>query len=60
MRQKNEKFANDVRAGKTAVKPSTREKLKSKSPIGYTALTIFVFVLVGGGLCFPSLTECYD
>jgi hypothetical protein len=49
MRQKNEKFANDVRAGKTAVHPSTRDKLKKKSPVGYTALAILVFVLVGGG-----------
>ena len=38
-----------MRAGKTAVKPSTRERLQKKSPLGYTALTIIIFVLVGGG-----------
>lgn len=59
MRQKNEKFANNVRAGKTAVQPSTRDKLKKKSPIGYTALVIIIFVLVGGGLCLvPNLIAC--
>ncbi|KAG8757804.1 hypothetical protein FRC14_001453 [Serendipita sp. 396] len=50
MRQKNEKFASNVRAGKTAVQPSAREKLKKKSPIGYTALSIIIFVVIGGGI----------
>jgi len=50
MRQKNEKFANNVRAGKQAVHPSVRERLKKRSPIGYTALVIIAFVLMGGGI----------
>lgn len=49
MRQKNEKFANNVRAGKQAVQPSVREKLQKRSPVGYTALVVLGFVLVGGG-----------
>ncbi|KIM32388.1 hypothetical protein M408DRAFT_218133 [Serendipita vermifera MAFF 305830] len=50
MRQKNEKFANNVRAGKTAVQPSTRDRLQKKSPIGYTALAVLIFVLAGAGV----------
>ena len=49
MRQKNEKFASNVRAGKPAVQPSTRDRLKKKSPIGYTAVAVLVFVLAGAG-----------
>jgi len=49
MRQKNEKFASNVRAGKQAVQPSTRDRLKKKSPIGYTAVGVLIFVLVGAG-----------
>ncbi|CCA70147.1 hypothetical protein PIIN_04086 [Serendipita indica DSM 11827] len=50
IRRKNEKFAENVRSGKTAVQPSTREKLQKRSPIGYTALSIIIFVVIGGGV----------
>ena len=48
MRQKNEKFAQKVREGKTAVKPSMRDKLANKSPVPLWALGLCVFVVLGG------------
>jgi len=48
MRQKNEKFAQKVREGKHAVKPSMRDKLANKSPIPLWALGLCVFVVLGG------------
>jgi len=54
MRQKNEKFAQKVREGKAAVKPSTRDKLAAKSPIPLWVLGLCIFV-VGGGFFFELL-----
>ena len=48
MRQKNEKFAKDVRAGKQATHPSSRDKLAKRSPLGTFALGAIIFVVVGG------------
>lgn len=48
MRQKNEKFAQKVREGKHAVKPSMRDKVANKSPIPLWALGLCVFVVMGG------------
>lgn len=51
MRQKNEQFANRVRSGKTAVKPSRQERLEKRSPISLWALGAILFVVLGGGTC---------
>ncbi|KDR85525.1 hypothetical protein GALMADRAFT_108738 [Galerina marginata CBS 339.88] len=48
MRQRNAKFANDVRAGKQATHPSRQDKLKQRSPVGLWALGLVVFVVIGG------------
>jgi len=48
MRQKNEKFAKDVRAGKQATHPSSRDKLAKRSPLNNIALGAIIFVVVGG------------
>jgi hypothetical protein len=51
MRQKNEKFAKDAKAGKKPTHLSRQEKLQRKSPINLYALAAVVFVVVGGGMC---------
>ncbi|KAF8167558.1 hypothetical protein B0H34DRAFT_792270 [Crassisporium funariophilum] len=48
MRQRNTKFANDVRAGKKATHPSRQDKLAHRSPLGVWALGTIVFIVVGG------------
>ncbi|KAF8203900.1 hypothetical protein BJ912DRAFT_941350 [Pholiota molesta] len=50
LRQRNNKFANDVRSGKKAVKPSRQDKLAHRSPVGLWALGVIVFVVIGGVL----------
>lgn len=50
MRQRNAKFASDVRAGKQATHPSRQEKLKQRSPVSLWALGMVVFVVIGGGM----------
>lgn len=49
MRQRNEKFAKDVRAGKKPTHPSRQEAYAKRSPINLWALGVVVFVVVGGG-----------
>jgi hypothetical protein len=49
MRQRNNKFASDVRAGKKAAHPSRQEKLAQRSPLNLWALGLVVFVVMGGG-----------
>ena len=49
MRQRNNKFATDVRAGKKATHPSRQEKLARRSPLNLWALGLVVFVVLGGG-----------
>ena len=49
MRQRNNKFANDVRAGKKATHPSRQEKLAKRSPLSVWALGLVVFIVFGGG-----------
>jgi len=48
MKKKNEKFANDARAGKKPTKLSRQERLLKRSPISLWALGIVLFVVVGG------------
>jgi len=50
MRQRNAKFANDIRAGKTATRPSRQDKLAHRSPLSLWALGVIVFVVIGGVL----------
>jgi Ribosome associated membrane protein RAMP4 len=50
MRQRNAKFANDVRAGKKAIHPSRQDKLAKRSPLSLWALGLVVFVVLGGGM----------
>ncbi|KAI6031351.1 hypothetical protein PISMIDRAFT_671094 [Pisolithus microcarpus 441] len=50
LRQKNAQFANAVRSGKKAVRPSRQEQLSKRSPISLWALGIVLFVVVGGVL----------
>jgi len=50
MRQRNEKFAKDVREGKKAVHPSRQDKLARRTPVGVWALGLVVFVVIGGVL----------
>jgi len=50
MRQRNEKFAKDIREGKKAVHPSRQEKLARRTPVGVWALGAVVFVVIGGVL----------
>ncbi|CAE6523392.1 unnamed protein product [Rhizoctonia solani] len=50
IKTKNARFAQNARAGKTAPRPSYRDRLAKKSPLGYTALTAIVFVVCGGVL----------
>jgi len=52
MRQKNEKFAQKVREGKHAVKPSMRDRIVNKTPIPMWALGLCIFVVMGGCECF--------
>ena len=54
MRQRNNKFANDVRAGKKAAHPSRQEKLAQRSPLNLWALGLVVFVVMGGGTYIQS------
>jgi len=49
IKRKNAAFANAVRSGKTAVKPSSRDSYK-KTPIGLWALGVVVFVVCGSVL----------
>ena len=49
MRQRNNKFASDVRAGKRATHPSRQEKLAQRSPLNLWILGLVVFVVIGGG-----------
>ncbi|KAG1754724.1 uncharacterized protein EDB91DRAFT_1042563, partial [Suillus paluster] len=48
LRRKNAQFANAVRSGKKAVKPSHQERLSKRSPLSLWALGIVLFVVVGG------------
>ncbi|KAG8712174.1 hypothetical protein FRC08_014934 [Ceratobasidium sp. 394] len=50
IKTKNARYANNVRAGRTTSKPSYRERLQKRSPVGLTALTMIAFVVVGGAL----------
>ncbi|RDB29145.1 hypothetical protein Hypma_016048 [Hypsizygus marmoreus] len=50
MRQRNEKFAKDARAGKKPTHPSRQEQLAKRSPINIWALGVIVFVVLGGVL----------
>jgi len=45
---KNNAFANDVRKGKTAVRPSQRQKAEQRAPLSTIALGIVAFVVFGG------------
>jgi len=47
IRRKNAAFADAVKAGKSAVKPNSRD-LKKTSPLGLWALGMIVFVVCGG------------
>ena len=49
MRQRNEQFGAKARAGKNPVNASRKDKLAKQSPIGLWALSIVLFVVVGGG-----------
>jgi Ribosome associated membrane protein RAMP4 len=49
MKKKNEKFANDARAGKKPTKLSHQDRLAKRSPISLWALGIVLFVVIGGG-----------
>uniref|UniRef100_A0A8H7Y5B5 Stress-associated endoplasmic reticulum protein n=1 Tax=Psilocybe cubensis TaxID=181762 RepID=A0A8H7Y5B5_PSICU len=48
MRKRNNKFANDVRAGKQATHQSRQDKLAKRSPLNLWALGVIVFVVIGG------------
>ncbi|KAG2050611.1 hypothetical protein BDR06DRAFT_940109 [Suillus hirtellus] len=50
LRRKNAQFANAVRSGKKAVKPSHQEMLAKRSPINLWALGVILFVVMGGVL----------
>lgn len=50
LRQKNAQFANAVRSGKRAVKPSRQEQSSKRTPVGLWALALILFVVVGGVL----------
>jgi hypothetical protein len=50
LRRKNAQFANAVRSGKKAVKPSRQEMMGKRSPISLWALGIVLFVVIGGVL----------
>ncbi|KAG2350953.1 hypothetical protein BDR05DRAFT_955101 [Suillus weaverae] len=50
LRRKNAQFANAVRSGKKAVKPSHQEMMKKRSPISLWALGVVLFVVIGGVL----------
>ncbi|KAJ8582089.1 hypothetical protein M405DRAFT_582678 [Rhizopogon salebrosus TDB-379] len=50
LRRKNAQFANAVRSGKKAVRPSYQERMAKRSPISLWALGIVLFVVVGGVL----------
>lgn len=58
LRQKNAQFANRVRSGKAAVKPSRQERLAKRSPISLWALGIILFVVVGGGTLWRLISGC--
>jgi len=55
MKKKNEKFANDARAGKKPTKLSHQDRLAKRSPISLWALGIVLFVVIGGGT--PSMFD---
>ncbi|KIK81883.1 hypothetical protein PAXRUDRAFT_832552 [Paxillus rubicundulus Ve08.2h10] len=48
LRHKNAQFANAVKSGKKAVKPSRQEQLLKRSPVSLWALGIVLFVILGG------------
>jgi len=48
LRQRNEKFAKDARAGKNPTHLSRQEKLAKRSPINLWALGVICFVVIGG------------
>ncbi|KAF8845992.1 hypothetical protein BDN67DRAFT_890965, partial [Paxillus ammoniavirescens] len=48
LRHKNAQFANAVKSGKKAVKPSRQEQLSKRSPVSLWALGIVLFVILGG------------
>ncbi|KAF9056042.1 hypothetical protein BJ165DRAFT_1430429 [Panaeolus papilionaceus] len=50
MRQRNKKFAEDVKSGKKAVHSSRHDKLAHRSPVSVWALGLIVFVVIGGVL----------
>ncbi|KIK41644.1 hypothetical protein CY34DRAFT_85051, partial [Suillus luteus UH-Slu-Lm8-n1] len=47
LRRKNAQFANAVRSGKKAVKPSRQEMMAKRSPISLWALGVVLFVVIG-------------
>jgi len=63
MRQRNNKFASDVRAGKKAVHSSHQDKLAKRSPLSLWTLGLVVFVVLGGGtyiLFTKAQSSCTD
>lgn len=48
MRQRNAKFAKDVREGKKATHASRQDKMAQKSALSLWALGLVVFVVIGG------------
>ncbi|KAG2155709.1 hypothetical protein DEU56DRAFT_724773, partial [Suillus clintonianus] len=50
LRRKNAQFANAVRSGKKAVKPSRQDKMAKRSPLSLWALGVVLFVVIGGVL----------
>ncbi|KAG2076737.1 hypothetical protein BDR04DRAFT_620915 [Suillus decipiens] len=50
LKRKNAQFANAVRSGKKAVKPSRQEIMAKRSPISLWALGVVLFVVIGGVL----------
>ena len=64
MRQRNNKFAADVREGKKATHPSRQEKLARRSPLNLWALGLVVFVVMGGGTYIQTakklMANCTD
>jgi len=60
IRQRNEKFAKDVREGKTATHAARKDKLTQRNPVGLWALGLVVFVIIGGGACSSSCVALTD
>ncbi|KAF8915062.1 hypothetical protein CPB85DRAFT_1218323, partial [Mucidula mucida] len=48
MRQRNEKFAKDAKAGKKPTHPSRLEQKAKQSPLNLWVLAVIMFVVLGG------------